>query len=45
MYKQPIIEVAVVDTERMMQDVTVSLNGGGGGGGQSHAPKHGDIID
>ena len=45
MYKKPIIEVTAVDTERMMQDLNVSINGGGGGGGVAGAPHRGDIID
>ena len=44
MYKKPIIEVTAVDTERMMQDLNVSINGGGGGG-VAGAPYRGDIID
>ena len=44
MYKKPIIEVTAVDTERMMQDLNVSINGGGGGG-EAGAPRRGDIID
>jgi len=46
MYKEPITEVTAVDTERMMSDINVSVNGGGGGG-VAGAPAHrgGDIID
>jgi len=44
MYKKPITEVTAVDTEHMMQDLNVSVNGGGGGNNM-HAPKHGDVID
>lgn len=32
MYKQPQTDVSVVNTEHMMQDLNVSINGGGGGG-------------
>ena len=46
MYKKPITEVTAVDTEHMMQDLNVSINGGTPpGGGGMHAPKHGDVID
>ncbi len=38
MYKQPITEVAVVNTEYMMQDMTMS-SAGTGGGGKTEAPK------
>ena len=44
MYKKPITEVTAVDTEHMMQDLNVSINGGGGGG-VAGMPKRGDIID
>ena len=37
MYNNPKTEVLPVNTEYMMQDVTVSVNQGGGGG-QAHAP-------
>ena len=47
MYKKTISEVTVVNTERMMQDLNVSVNGSSG---QQHphagAPgRRGDIID
>jgi hypothetical protein len=46
MYKKPITEVTAVDTERLMDGLTVSTNTGGGGGGVAHAPAApGDIID
>ena len=46
MYKQPETEVLSVNTERMMQDLNVSINGGTpSGGGGMHAPRHGDVID
>ena len=48
MYKKPIIEVTVVNTERMMQDLlNVSINGGSGSEHpQAGAPRRrGDIID
>ena len=48
MYKQPKTDVTVVNTEYMMQDVTMSSAGPGGGGGTTgtEAPaRHGDIID
>lgn len=38
MYKQPETEITAVNTQRMMQDVTVSTNEGGGGGGVAGAP-------
>ncbi len=44
MYKQPITEVTAVDTEYMMQDLNVSVNGGGGGGGGVHAPSRSNPI-
>ncbi len=47
MYKKPITEVAAIDTERLMDGLTVSVNSGNsgsGGGGVAHAPKNGDII-
>ena len=45
MYKKPITEVTAVDTEHMMQDLNVSINGGGGGGGTAGMPKRGEVID
>lgn len=47
MYKKPIIEVTVVNTERMMQDLNVSVNGGSGSPHpQAGAPAHrGDVIE
>ena len=47
MYKQPISEVTVINTERMMQDIKVSVNGGSGEQHpQAGAPgRRGDIID
>ena len=46
MYKQPKTDVIAVNTEHMMQDLNVSVNGGGGGG-TAGAPgrRGGDIID
>ena len=44
MYKQPMTEITAVDTERMMQDITVSINGGGGGG-VAGAPRKGTPIE
>ena len=45
MYNKPITEIAAFDTERMMQDMSASINSGGGGG-TAGAPAHrGDIID
>ena len=44
MYKNPKTEVLNVNTEYMMQDMT--LSSGGTGNGQMDAPaRHGDIID
>ena len=46
MYNKPITEVLSVNTERMMNDINVSVNNGGGGGGTAGAPAHrGDIIE
>ena len=46
MYKQPQTEILSVNTEYMMQDLNVSINGGTPpGGGGMHAPKKGDIIE
>lgn len=47
MYKKPISEVTVVNTERMMQDLNVSINGGNGSQHpQAGAPAHrGDVIE
>ncbi len=47
MYNNPKTEVAVVNTEYMMQDMTMSTAGAGGGGGTTgnEAPKRGDIIE
>lgn len=47
MYKKPISEVTVINTERMMQDFNVSVNGGSGSEHpQAGAPRRrGDIID
>ena len=46
MYKKPITEVTAVDTERMMQDINVSVNGGSGDPNpQAGMPKRGDGID
>lgn len=44
MYKQPMTEITAVDTERMMLDITVSINGGGGGG-KTEAPRKGTPIE
>ena len=46
MYNKPIIEVTAVNTERMMQDVTISVNDGSGDQ-HPHAgmPKRGEGID
>jgi hypothetical protein len=44
MYNQPKTDVTVFNTEHMMQDLTVSVNGGGGGG-VAHAPAKGEPID
>ena len=46
MYKKPITEILAVDTERLMDGLTVSTNSGGGGG-VAHAPAApgGDVID
>ena len=38
MYNKPETEVAVVNTEYMMQDMTMS-SAGTGGGGKTEAPK------
>lgn len=44
-YNQPQTEVSFVNTERMMQDLLVSVNTQGGGGGTAGAPgRKGDII-
>ena len=42
MYNQPQTDVTVVNTEHMMQDLNVSINGGGSG--EQHAPARGEII-
>jgi len=44
MYKEPITEVAAVNTERLMDTSTMS-SAGSGGGGKTEAPRRGDIID
>ncbi len=45
MYKKPITEVAAIDTERLMDGLTVSVNGGSGEEHpQAGMPKRGDII-
>ena len=44
MYKKPETEILTVNTERMMQDMTMS-SAGPGGGGKTEAPRRGDIID
>ena len=44
MYKKPETEILTVNTERMMQDMTMS-SAGSGGGGKTDAPRRGDIID
>jgi hypothetical protein len=44
MYKEPITEVAAVNTERLMDTSTMS-SAGPGGGGKTEAPSRGDIID
>ena len=48
MYKKPETEILTVNTERMMQDMTMSSAGGNGPGGSAgnDAPRRrGDIID
>ena len=44
MYKQPETEVLTVNSEHMMQDLTVSTNPGGGGGGTAHAPGRSNPV-
>lgn len=44
MYNQPAMEIASFLTERMMQDMTASVNEGGGGGGTAGAPRRGSLI-
>ena len=45
MYNKPITEVLSVDTEHMMQDLNVSVNGGSGEQHpQAGMPARGDII-
>ena len=43
MYKKPITEIVAVDTERLMDSMTMSA--GPGGGGKTEAPRRGDVID
>jgi hypothetical protein len=43
-YNQPQTEVSFVNTERMMQDMLVSVNPGGGGGTAGAPGRKGDII-
>lgn len=45
MYKKPITDVTAVNTEYMMQDLNISINGGSGDP-HPHAgmPKRGDLI-
>ena len=48
MYNKPITEVLSVNTERMMSDINVSINGGSGNEHpQAGAPAHrgGDVIE
>jgi len=45
MYEKPITEVTAVDTEHMMQDIAVSINGGGGEHPHAGMPKSGEVID
>lgn len=45
MYNQPKTEVAVVNTEYMMLDMTMSTTGPGGGGSNDAPRRRGDIID
>ena len=44
MYKEPKTEILSVNTQRMMQDIDVSINGGGGGG-TAGMPRRGEVID
>ena len=45
MYNQPNTDVLAINTARMMQDLTVSVNEGGGGGATAGVPgRRGDII-
>ena len=43
MYKKPETEILTVNTERLMDSMTMSA--GPGGGGKTEAPRRGDIID
>ncbi len=45
MYKKPETEILTVNTERMMQDMTMSSAGSGGGGKTDAPSRRGDIID
>lgn len=45
MYKQPTTEIMSVNTERMMDDLIVSVNPGGGGGGTAGMPRKGTPIE
>ena len=44
MYNQPQTEILSVNTEYMMQDLTVSINEGGGGGGTAGAPARRSVA-
>ena len=44
MYKQPTTEIIAFNTERMMQDATVSINGTGGGGTAGAPARRGTLI-
>ena len=41
-YNQPTTEIIAFNTERMMDDLTISINGGGNGG--VHAPARSNPI-
>ncbi len=43
MYNQPTTEIIAFETEYMMQDLNVSVNGGGGGNNM-HAPSRSNPI-
>lgn len=43
-YNQPKTEIALFQTEALLQGLIVSTNPSGGGGGSAHAPRRGEII-